>query len=330
MKNSRIRKIGFSTVLVLLLLLVLEALVSTFHFQRTANGNSALWEYSKSVIQVVLKRAQHLGIYEEHPLLGYQHRVNVKGDHFDWDYSVSYTIDEKRQRLIPKPAQSRGRIVFVGGSYTFGFGVEDDEPFPAILARDYWPEWRIENRAVSGYGTAHAYLTVLDELEGDDRPAAIIYPLLNGHIIRNYIRREWVHNLGVYGRQHPHFELINGNLVFEGLVGEEESLPGDERVAATERELTVRFVQEINRMCNEEGVAFFLVLLPGRQWVPSMVAGLYKVDPEPLDLSLFPLKAFVEDGHPNPEDHRGLAQAIADSFIGQWVTQAAATRPLHP
>lgn len=317
--SFRRRSIFFSLILILGVLIACEMLMTVVYFHSTSKHASALVVYSKDLLQIGIRRFFPIGIFEDDPVLGYRHKRDIVGTHLDLDFSVSYTLGPNGSRVIPEPSHSRGRIVFVGGSYTFGHGVEDSETFPALLARDYWPEWTVKNRAVAGYGTAHAYLNLKQELDGDSPPEAIVYPFLNGHIVRNYISEEWLGAISIFGRHHPHFEIESGQLSYLGIVGVEESKAKGVATAEMERDLTILLIKEMQRLCRERGVAFFVILLPGEKWPPAVAASLYQLDHTPLDLSAYRLKGFANDGHPNSADQRYFAEQIGQSAINQWV-----------
>ncbi len=317
--SVRRRSIFFSLILIVGVLFICEAITTVFHFHRTTKHVSALQLYSTKLLQGGIRRFLPIGIFEDDLVLGYRHKPNTVGTHVDLDFSVKYTLDRNGSRVILEPSSSQGRIVFLGGSYTFGHGVEDSEGFPALLARDYWPDWTVKNRAVAGYGTAHAYLILKQELERNATPDVIVYPFLNGHIIRNYISEEWLATISFFGRLHPHFEIESGHLSYHGVVGAEAGQAMSEVTSAKERDLTILMIEEMQRLCRERGVAFFVILLPGERWPPAVAAALYQLDHAPLDLSAYRLKAFANDGHPNAEDHRYIAEQIGQSMINQWV-----------
>jgi len=321
--GSRVRTVFFSLLLLLIVGFVCEALASFYYFNVTTGRYSALLAMSQKAMQGVLRRAAPLKIYTDHETRGYCHIADTVGKHIALDFSVEYRLGPNGERSIPRPDKSKGRIVFLGGSYTFGHGVENDESFAALLSRNEWKDWEIVNRAVSGYGTAHGYLMLEEELQRETPPAAVIYPFLNGHTMRNYLNYEWMRTLHIFGRNHPHFEIEDGKVVYQGLAGLEDAKPNNAETRVMEIDLTIRMLQEMDRMCQEKGVEFFLVLLPGTQWPPKLAHGMYSLTHPPLDVSQFQLEAFANDGHPNASDHRYLAERIAESHIGAWVRERA-------
>jgi len=74
------------------------------------------------------------------------------------------------------------RVLFVGDSYTFGWGVADDEAFPAVLA-ELAPEWEIMNLGVPGYGADQALL-MYEELGRHYHPDVVVL----GFFVRGFDR----------------------------------------------------------------------------------------------------------------------------------------------
>ena len=131
-----------------------------FFFQVHCSDPWAIVEYGKKSIQFGLSRLHPIGIYVDDPVLGYRHKSDVVGRHRALDFSVDYTLNANGNRKIPLPDESIGQVAFIGGSYTFGHGVQDDETFTSILAREYWPEWSVVNRSESNLLHTRSYRIV--------------------------------------------------------------------------------------------------------------------------------------------------------------------------
>ena len=258
-----------------------------------------------------------VGIWQYDPELGYSHVPCSSGVHKEPDFEVTYTIGEHGERYIPAPERTRGRIVFLGGSLTFGHGVEDDENYPCLLSR-HWPGWQIVNRAAMGWGTSHAYVALRKEIESDARPAMAVYAMIPHHIARNYIRRSWLRLLSRYGRGQAHFELIDGVPVFQGVVGVADGKEDSPGLRRTEMELTQAFLVAAHRLCQQKQIPFVVVLL--RKRPPAAIYGALTENRIPtLDLTNVRIDGFPHDDHPNPSDHERIAEAIAESFVAEIV-----------
>jgi len=91
-------------------------------------------------------------------------------------YDATYHRDAAGARITPaSPRGSSGRdVVFFGGSFTFGQGVNDDETLPNQLAREV-PGWRVTNFGFPGQGPAHM-------LERIQKPSAL-QPFTGGKLV---------------------------------------------------------------------------------------------------------------------------------------------------
>jgi hypothetical protein len=259
-----------------------------------------------------------IGIWQNDPRFGYSHIANSHGIHETPDFKVSYTIGPDKDRYILKPTKPIGKLLFLGGSYTFGHGVNDDENYPYILST-YWQRWSIVNKAVMGWGTSHAYQTLLDEIDSENPPSVVIYSMINHHIIRNFARKSWVSNLAKYQRNHSYYDLVDNNLIFKGVVNESTNLVDPPDIENKELALTNKFLGRMQEICLEHNIKFVVILLSQSRKHPFPVAiheTLIDNKISTLDLTALKIRGFeMDEHHPNPNDHRHIADAIASSFI---------------
>ena len=236
---------------------------------------------------------------------------------------MTYTIGPDKERYIPKAtAPVAGKLLFLGGSYTFGHGVNDNETYPYILSR-YWRHWSITNKAVSAWGTVHAYMTLLDEVNSENPPSVVIYSMISHHIQRNYIRKEWVNNVAKHlDGGHPHFELERDHLEFKGIVNASSNLVDPPDFKSRELALTKKFLTEMKEICQKHHIPFVVVFLDYKRPIPSsIVKTMLNHKIQILDLSSIKIKGFQNDSHPNRDDHWHIANAIATSFIPEILEQ---------
>jgi hypothetical protein len=84
-----------------------------------------------------------------------------------------------------QPDRPAARTVYVlGCSFSEGYGVRDDETFAWRLNAMY-PELRVENHAVSGYGTYQNLLHLEELLREKPAPALVVYGFIGDHGRRN-------------------------------------------------------------------------------------------------------------------------------------------------
>ncbi len=131
---------------------------------------------------------------------GYRVRTNSRGFRSDWEF---------------EPAKgSRQRVLFLGDSYTAGYGVDNAERYPELLGQDLGVE--IYNAGLTGTGTDQqvlAYENYLNDIEVD----LVVLAVLVENIERNKARHHLTldpHTNERFHVQKPYFELAaDGNLV---------------------------------------------------------------------------------------------------------------------
>jgi len=83
-----------------------------------------------------------------HPYIGHLEQPHRTGVFTGQDFKASYHTDGYGFRN-PWPWPDRADIVVLGNSLTFGYGVEDDQAWPAVLAQSLWPH-RVLNLGLMG------------------------------------------------------------------------------------------------------------------------------------------------------------------------------------
>lgn len=107
--------------------------------------------------------------YRADGVLGYAHRPNWETVHETDEFRVTVHTNDLGLRGAPAAAAKPPgtcRILVLGDSFAFGFGVEDDEAFPAVLARALPPppgfdRLEVLNAGVAGW-SADQYLLYLE------------------------------------------------------------------------------------------------------------------------------------------------------------------------
>jgi hypothetical protein len=240
----------------------------------------------------------------------YQLRKNASARQFCKDFDVNYHTDADGWRSMPTP-RSAGRpdeVWFFGCSYTFGVGVEDNQTYPFLLASRAWPELRVRNFGVAGYGTTNVYLNLRDQFSRGQKPRAVLYGWIRFHPSRNYLRRSnFINSVSLI----PKFEVKNGRLVDFGMVprGEATLVEGPD-LAASEFQITVALIQEMARMCRARGVPFVVLVLDEMN-ERTTAALLGEPGLDILDVGHVSNSYFVNDMHPNSIWHGAVASAIA-------------------
>ena len=203
-----------------------------------------------------------IGIFDEDEKLGWKLKPNASGTHYQpYVFDAEYNVDEEGNRITPGNYQ-QPKILFLGGSFTFGNGVDDHETFPYKLG-SIFPDHKIINGAVMAWGTAQAWVKLQKSFEKYDDIDLVVYGFITHHLSRNYLNKDWLLLLESWGRKNPYFETEDGELYFRGLAdAEKNGIPSDEKCDAKETEITLTFLQKMKSLCNNEGVPFAVLHLP--------------------------------------------------------------------
>ena len=121
-------------------------------------------------------------VHEPHPVLGWRARP---GDHRIPPYSegapeIRFRIGPAGQRATSAAGEFAGKrdtVLFVGGSYTQGWAISDDETF-AWKLQGRFRNAELINYGTSAYGTHQAALSLEGHLARDPRPPrGVVYGL---------------------------------------------------------------------------------------------------------------------------------------------------------
>lgn len=162
-------------------------------------------------------------IYREDDILGYKPTANtqvnsIRKRNDETIYDVIYSTDQYNRRITPvqNPKGRNKYILFFGGSFTFGDGVNDDETLPYYvgqLASGYQPY----NYGFSGYGSQQMLAKLQSQnfrQEVEEDQGIAIYVFIDDHVQRS-IGSMRVYNQ--WGRVMPFYTLnSDNNLVRKG------------------------------------------------------------------------------------------------------------------
>ncbi|HOV34119.1 MAG TPA: hypothetical protein PLX23_12240 [Candidatus Hydrogenedens sp.] len=127
--------------------------------------------------------------------------------------NYTYSIDKKGRRNTNQEndVEKKMNFLFMGCSFTFGTGVNDNETFPSQFAK-LNPYCQVYNYGMPGGSPQEMYLMTLNPNFADDienMPTVVVYTFISDHLKR--LIGDWS-ILGKWGNNLPHIELIDNKL----------------------------------------------------------------------------------------------------------------------
>lgn len=279
-----------------------------------ATGNASsrgLWILRQRIFGL-----EEVGIWQDDPRLGWRHLPGSEGRHRDVpDFDVRYRIDTHGHRASPA-SYALPKVLVLGGSFTFGHGVEDSETYPARLEAAL-PGYKVINGAVNAWGTTQALLKLEESLKRYDDIQLVVYGFIAHHHRRNYLRRSWLeHIYTTRKRRNPYFSLAGDRPVYRGLADpRKDALPDGPEIEQSEARITVALLEEMRARCSERRVPFLVAFLPDGSarshgaWLETAIGPEHFLDLRPLDP--FQRHRFTYDLHPNAKGHLVAAEGLA-------------------
>jgi len=266
-------------------------------------------------------------------------------------HETHYTFlsDGSRATSDQRKAESSYDIIFIGGSFTEGFAVSDEETF-AWKLQSRFPSLKIGNFGVGGYGTYQSLLLLRKLYRQGIKPGIVVYGFMPFHEERNVANSGWRKVLTEFSRrghsQLPFCSLDeNGNLVERKPIGY-PVLPLHDHLALTdfavkfyyrfidmdERkrrkdgfEITKKLMVELNDLAERNSSSFYVAILgEPQQYEPFFEqSGIRTID---CRLVLDENFSVAGEGHPNERAHSEWADRITEFFQTLPVLQSVASQ----
>lgn len=252
---------------------------------------------------------------------------------------------------VPLDEDDRPYVLVTGGSFTYGYGVDDHESYPFLLqATD--DRRRIVNAAAPGHGTVQAILQLDEALGKGRRPSVVIVNYLRYHDARNVlapsyaqlIRDVFLDEDGAAGalptsvaeaaRQARFPALVDGRIVHVPVARLHVNYPGrtslasvnliqlavDARAEAAlpERAATRQALTMLDERCRKHGIRLIVGLLDDSEEAASVADHSRALGLDVVDLSVDydddRYTNMPHDWHPSPLAHAHFARQMADAF----------------
>ncbi len=284
--------------------------------------------------------------------LGWAHVPNQRGRFTQLSFSVEVANNSRglRDDEYPLERTDRKRMLVLGDSFTWGFGVEHEERFSEVLESSH-PDWEIINAGVSSYGTDQQFLYFKDSGKEYDPDLVLLL----------FVPNDLTDNVSIHHSSHnkPRFVFDGDGLILENVPVPKASLawrisrylggrsylgsrlliashfyrfgsakpgpPDDELVVggqgrAVQYEVTRRLVGALDDLCHEQGSQLVLVSIPmGMEEVSLLRNEANARDIPYLSLNDFfrPINEKVTlryNGHWSARGHELAAEAI-EAFL---------------
>lgn len=294
-------------------------------------------------------RYHGVSLYETQPdpLLGYRLLASSSRQaarYFDDTeiYRATYTTGPDGWRIAAAPGSVRPdepSIVFFGGSFTYGEGLDDQETLPWLTGVALGNRFQIHNLGVHGYGPQHMLAQLesglLEDVAGS--PSHVIYSAIRDHVVRAVGRPSYLETSPHYLLQ-PDGSLARSSAEAAARAAGPWSGFGESRLVRALRDQTwavpaheiatfVAIVQRSRDLLRERhpGCSFDVIFWdsPGNSLSEAMVGGLraagLRVHRVTAILEGYPDDRYAlspHDGHPSALANHLLADYIAREIVG--------------
>ena len=279
--------------------------------------------YKAHLLKTRVFGVEAVGIWQDDPVLGWMHAPRSTGTQSTLpDYCVSYTIDDEGHR-VTSGEYGLPEILLLGGSYTFGHGVEDDETFAHLLQAE-WPSFKVVNAGVNAWGTAQAYLKLEQSLRSRENIRLVIYNFIAHHQRRNGLSRAWLESLErTRGRRNPYFVFEAGRLQHRGFADLDDALGPSPALHRSEMRVTIELIVQMKAMAYAAGIPFRVVSLPDGSETNGSAKVVSAIFERRLSENWIDLRGDVDfaslryehDFHPTPDGHRYIAERMNDEVL---------------
>ena len=112
------------------------------------------------------------------------------------------SIGDKGNRLnqIENIGGNKSKIIFVGGSFTQGWGVNDNQTFVSKIQNKYL-NYNVLNFGQGGYGGVQSLILLKDEIKNLKNIKLVVYGFIEHHQYRNVARSSWLESLSRFSSQ---------------------------------------------------------------------------------------------------------------------------------
>ena len=322
MHNTLFKKLSLILISLVFSLIIVELLLRILGFNP--------WKYVSSQNQKIFDYDQKIGWKSKQGVYDV-----IASDEFK--IKTILTILDDKSRYTGNNLSDK-KILIVGGSFTQGWGVNDNETFAYKLQNEF-TNFKIKNYGQSGYSGVQSYLLLKELLDSENKIKLVIYGFIDHHEYRNVARGEWLELLLKYSKNgHSNSTKIpyatvnkNKDLIFNDPLGylqlpfrEELSLIplieitimkySTKRRKKIQKEVARQIFLKMNNLSKQNNSQFIVLNLHSN--IKEYESFFKKNDINFVDCNLFLNKNYLIKGdyHPNGKAHSVYSNCI-NSYI---------------
>jgi len=257
-------------------------------------------------------------------------------------FDATYSVDSFGRRLttVKDPEKRNKFILFFGGSYVFGWGVNDNETL-ASYASQFAPDFDSYNYANFDYGPQHM-LAVLEKWDIKnqikEKEGVAVYVFIDDHVNRA-IGTMWHHN--ALAHRFPYYAVdANGKLAAKGnftsgrpviaviykLLWKTNivryfKIKFPPRIGDRHIRVTCKIIEESKNLLTKEfkNSEFYVLFYPGSTRAAKMIPYLKKMGIKYLDYSALwgenrDVWRIKDDGHPSAKANKMIALKLTEDI----------------
>lgn len=259
-------------------------------------------------------------------------------------YTAHHNSNSERN-TFNKDDENLKKIFLYGCSYTYGMGINDDESYPYLIDKSL-VNYKIHNKAVPGFGTIQALISLNNGIANDILPDIVILNYYQFHDERNILNRAYREKLYLgrrsnitlyngtsnkntslswefpyYNKENKQIKNINVNDIYPTMPFRENSALINiieteyNRISSNEgkaREVSHEIIKEISRLCEKHGIKFFLANMDELDKDLELLCQSENISiiDSYVDLNQENYRNRPYDYHPSPIAHKEYARLI--------------------
>jgi len=327
--------------LIILILIIVIFVVAEIALRVLGFSSSA----DKPKLNIVVEPG--ITYFKKDNILGYTHLPGVYKITLNGNYTFVTSHNDNTLRITHPTAEDSlfvdlPKIWMMGGSITHGWSINDSETFAWLVQDHFHNDYEIINFGVSGYGTIHSLLQILQALKTQEKPEKIIIFYASFHDMRNAFsarRKKAVTSMNFLGPLSQPYASLNDNNELQihniDTVVYEEFFFADKLAVVNflenvylyfdgkfsdDQEITKEILLKINEICKENNIEFIVAGIFPDQETLNMLEFCNSKNINMLDISVPKSKEYVNlphDGHPSP-----LANKIYSEKIINYISNS--------